>query len=320
MADTPTDSPSPFPNIERSLFWGQIWMNTLWGVEVFMYLYSVHLFRKASPTTRRTRRLYTIVGGLILATVTVSVFTDAVLLSFMWIDHRDTIGGPLAYFSANTSAWWQVFGTASNQVTVFLGDGLLIYRCYVIWNGRRSVLALPILLYLAAFSMAIVFVVQTAIPGSLFFAQKSINFGVPWVALTATFNVLVTFLITFRILKTRRAAKRVSSMNSELIGEYTGLPAILIEASLPFSILGIVFAVTYGKNVDEASAFILIWSVFAALSPQFIIFRIASGQGWTQQVASEITGGTKLFGPEHGEAHEMHDSSSTKSSRAQSHV
>ena len=70
--------------------------------------------------------MYMIIGGLSLALTTVVVWTDVVFMEFMWIEHRDFEGGPLAYLTANSSIWWQTFGTAANQVTNFLGDGLLV--------------------------------------------------------------------------------------------------------------------------------------------------------------------------------------------------
>ena len=54
------------------------------------------------------------------------VFTNAVFMEFMWIEHRDFPGGPLAYLAKNSSIWWQTLGTAANQVTNFVGDGLLV--------------------------------------------------------------------------------------------------------------------------------------------------------------------------------------------------
>ncbi|KAJ7586814.1 hypothetical protein C8J56DRAFT_766324, partial [Mycena floridula] len=254
-----------------------------------MYFYSTHLFIISTNTARRTTRLYIAFGGLILALTTVTVFTDAVLLEFMWIDHRDFPGGPLSYLAATTSAWWQVLGTATGQVTNFCGDALLLYRCYVIYNGRWSIIIFPIILYLGSFAMAMVMLVQSAIPGSPFFRGVTVNFGVPWAALSVALNFTVTALITFRILKARHSAKKHFADRISSIDVYTSLVAILVESSLPFTVLGLIFAVTYGKNVDEGPAFLLVWSAFSALSPQFIIFRVASGHAWTRNVASDVS-------------------------------
>ncbi|KAJ7595767.1 hypothetical protein C8J56DRAFT_1012155 [Mycena floridula] len=299
MSDSPdsiVDSPSPAINIERSLFWGLIVMTGLYAIDVFMYCYSTQMFVSSSTVARRTARMYIILGAVILSLITVTVITDAVLLEFMWIDHRDTPGGPLAYFTVTLSAWWQVLSTVTSQVANACGDALLLYRCYIIYNGSWAVVAFPFIVYLGTLAMALVMAIQSA--NSDFFKGPTVNFGVPWIALSVTLNIVVTALILFRILKARRSMSRFSSSTSSRQSHgdvYTSLVAILIESSLPFSLLGLVAAVTYGKGIDEGAGFLLIWSAFAALSPQFIIFRVASGRAWTRNVASDMESESCIF-------------------------
>jgi len=289
----PLDAPSPDPGLERSFYWGQLIMTGLYGVEMFMCMFSTYLILSLPPSARRGRTIYLIIGVLILALLTVTVITDAVFLEFMWIDHRDAPGGPLGYLAANSAIWWQTLGTATEQLVNYLGDGLLMYRCFVIYNNNRWVLVFPALLYLGSLSMGIMTLVQSSIPGSDFFAGETVNFGVPWAALSVTLNFTLTCLITARILIARRNARKYLQGNG--MDVYTGLASILVESSLPFSFLGIVFAITYGKNLDQGPTFLFIWSAFAALSPQFIIFRVATGRAWTREIATNISRGDSML-------------------------
>jgi len=294
-SDAPVNSPSSHPGLERSLYWGQLMMTGLYGVELFMCLFSAHLIFSLPPSARQGRIIYVVIGAIILSLLTVTVFTDAVFLEFMWIDHRDAPGGPLGYLDANSAIWWQTLGTATEQLVNYIGDGLLMYRCFVIYNNNFLTLIFPLLLYLGSLSMGIMTLVQSAVPGSDFFAGETVNFGVPWAALSVTLNVTLTTLITARIISARRNAKRY--LDGGGMDVYTSLASVLVESSLPFSILGIVFAVTYGKGLDEGPAFLFIWSAFSALSPQFIIFRVATGRAWTREVASQVSrGSTMIFG------------------------
>ncbi|KAJ6602434.1 hypothetical protein DFH09DRAFT_899946 [Mycena vulgaris] len=253
-----------------------------------MFLHSTQLSWSTNPEARRRQKTYVLFGAVLLALLTISVFTNSVFLQFMWIDHRDTPGGPLGFLAIFSSVWWQTFGTAATQVTNFLGDGLLMYRCYVIWNSRWTVLIFPFIIYLGSIAMAMVMLVQSALPGSNFFRGQTVNFGVPWAALSVSLNVTLTAMITYRILRARSAIKEHRDPDDSLL-VYISIAAILIESSLPFSILGIIFTVTYGKNLDVGPAFLFTWATFAALSPQFIIFRVAAGRAWTRDVASNLS-------------------------------
>ncbi|KAJ7736771.1 hypothetical protein DFH07DRAFT_893147 [Mycena maculata] len=288
MSQPIIDDPSPDVVMERSLYWGQFFATALYGIDVFMFLHSAQLSWSSDPKSPRKQRAYILFGALLLTLLTISVFTSSVFLEFMWIDDRDAPGGPLGFLALNSAVWWQTLGTASTQVTNFLGDGLLMYRCYMMWNSRLAVVAFPFIIYLGTIAMAMVMLVQSALPGSDFFRGQTVNYGVLWGTLSVALNVTLTALITFRILRARQAIKRHQD-SAKSLGIYVGIAAILIESSLPFSVLGIIFVVTYGKNLPTAPAFLFIWTTFIALSPQFIIFRVATGRAWNRDVASNLS-------------------------------
>ncbi|PBK87116.1 hypothetical protein ARMGADRAFT_939446 [Armillaria gallica] len=280
-------------SLERSIYYGIIFKAILYGIDFYMYFHSVYLFMVAGGSARsHSHGLYVVVGGTLLALLTISTFANIVFAEFMWIDHRDIFGGPLGYLNANSAVWWQTLGTVASQMSFFLGDALLLYRCYIIWDSTFSIIVCPLLLYLGALAMAILLTVQSAIPGSNFFRGKIVDFGVPWASLSVALNAIVTILIIIRILKVRHQLQAALGHNealSDTIRMYTGVLALLVESVFPYSLFGVVFAITYGKNMDVAPAFTFIWGTFGAMSPQIIIFRVALGQGWTQQMASQLS-------------------------------
>lgn len=265
--------------------WGQIFMTWLYGLEVFAFCYSAHLF----ISTRHASRLYIIFGGVILALSTITFITDAILCQFVWIDHRDWPGGPVEYLVTHISSWRQVLGTAACQMTNILADSLLLYRCYLIYNGRWKVVIVPFLIHLGASAMAIALLVESALPDSDFFHGLVVQFGICWAALSVTLNVVVTILVVVRILRARRSMQKHFPDRIDSINAYTSLIAIMVESSLPFTVIGVIFAITYGRNLDIGTAFLFVWGALSALSPQLIIFRIASGRAWTRRVAADIS-------------------------------
>ncbi|KAJ7599629.1 hypothetical protein C8J56DRAFT_879429 [Mycena floridula] len=285
MSSSPiVDAPSTHITLERSVYWGQIFMTWLYGIEVFAFCYSAHRFF----SSRHASRLYLIFGGVLLALMTITVSTDAVLCQFMWIDYRGWPGGPVEYLVMHISTWWQVLGTAASQATDILGASFLLYRCYVIYNGRWKVIILPLLIHLVASAMAIVLIVHSAMPGNQFHDLVA-QIRICWAALAVTVNVIVTVLIVVRTLRARRSMKNHVPDRKDSINTCTSTMAILVESSLPFTIIGLTFVITYGKNPDIGAAFLFVWQALSALSPQLIIFRIASGRAWTRRVAADVS-------------------------------
>ncbi|KAK0499156.1 hypothetical protein EDD18DRAFT_1070706 [Armillaria luteobubalina] len=275
-------------SLERSVYYGILFKAFLYGIDFYMYFHSVYLFLVAGRARSPAHSLYLVAGGALLALLTISTFTNIVFAEFMWIDHRDAVGGPLGYLGANSAVWWQTLGTVTSQISFFLGDALLLYRCYIIWNSMFSIIICPLILYLGALVMAILLIVQSAVPGSNFFRGKTVDFGVPWVSLSVALNASVTTLIVIRILNVRHQLKATLEPTDDTVRIYTGILALLVESVLPYSFFGVIFAITYGRNMDVAPAFRFVWGTFGAMSPQIIIFRVASGQGWTHEMASQL--------------------------------
>lgn len=108
--------------------------------------------------------------------------------------------------------------------------------------------------------MAMFTVVESALPLSSIFTKQSVSFAVPWISLTCGLNAMITVLIAGRIMYLSRAVSEI--LPPESIRQYTNIVAILVESALPFTLLGIVFAITLGKNIPESSALSDIWGIF----------------------------------------------------------
>jgi hypothetical protein len=89
--------------------------------------------------------------------------------------------------------------------------------------------------------------------------------------LTVSTNIIVTTLITFRLLRARRAlAKVLPSADMQL---YTGVITILIESAAPLTIFGIVAAALQsgGSAAPKSAAFYVFNYVFQGLFYSFCV-------------------------------------------------
>ncbi|THV02666.1 hypothetical protein K435DRAFT_852690 [Dendrothele bispora CBS 962.96] len=282
-------SDSENPMLEHSWFAGLILSSVLYGLLVWIVFQSVY-FLIALPPRRggRVQTFYVVYSLTIFAFMTADKACNLILADRMWIDHRNSEGGPLAYFAIHLQDWYNVFGSATAMFVNFLGDGLLLYRLYIIFNSTIPVMILPTMIYIASTTMAIVSAVQSGDTGG-FLAKQTVSFAVPWIALTSAFNILVTALIAGRLLWARNQMRVV--LGNEQTSVYTGVVAILVESALPFSIVGIIFAALLGKDNPVELVFTSVWGTLAAISPMLIILRVSMGYAWTRETMTQVSTG-----------------------------
>ncbi|KAG2750437.1 hypothetical protein P692DRAFT_20831938 [Suillus brevipes Sb2] len=277
---------------ERALYIGIAISTVIYGGNLFLCAYSTYMLMTSSQPIQ-LRLFYTCFGGLLLLLLTISSASHAAFCELMWIERRNNPGGPPAFFAANLAAWYNVFGTAADCASNILTDGLLLYRCYIIWESSLQVIVIPAMMYLGSSSMAVMMVIESAMPMSDIWQGLAAQFGISWVALTVSFNIIVTALITFRLLFFHRRVR--SALADEQRSVYTGTVAILVESTLPFTVLGIAYLATYIQGVPSATAVGMIWGTFVVLTPQLIIFRVASGSAWSRDTGSKIAQTTTNF-------------------------
>ncbi|CAA7262236.1 unnamed protein product [Cyclocybe aegerita] len=175
-------------------------------------------------------------------------------------------------YMAEVSVWYQTMGSTSVVAMVLLGDALMLYRLFVIYGSRYCVIALPILMYFAAFALAILELVLAANPGRDFFHGNNINFGTPYFSLVIALNLIITVLICAHSART-----------------YTGIASMLIESAAPYSLVGILFLTFYavGSMTAISSAFGQVWAKLACTSPQLIALRVVTGRAWGREVITQ---------------------------------
>lgn len=102
-----------------------------------MSFHSILLFRERPSKNKST-------GGNIyvwysLTMVVLLAFATAANLlfgQFMWIEHRNFPGGPVAYFNAEGSIWFTVLGSAADVVADYLSNALLVNNPFIILPKR----------------------------------------------------------------------------------------------------------------------------------------------------------------------------------------
>ncbi|TFK16741.1 hypothetical protein FA15DRAFT_676578 [Coprinopsis marcescibilis] len=255
------------------------------GVQVFITVYSLSTLLSSPRGVMKARAPYIAVGLVIFVFYTLMAALDAYgvfSLMFGSASGQDILAkGPTF-----DQQWFRVMSTFMFLLAMFIGDGLMLYRCSVIWQDRRCVLIIPGLCYFASIGLGM----RVGIPAPYEEVATQRKIFSAFIFLSVLFNIMITSLICFRLLRARNIITS-SVLGTQCHSIYTRVVVILIEAALPVAIFGlgeaVLLALPREGNTREMSDqyishmfFSGFYYLFATLSPQMIIFRVATGHSW----------------------------------------
>lgn len=171
-------------------------------------------------------------------------------------------------------------------------DSLLVWRCMIIFSdvrgvARSIVVSLPCLLLLVSTCMGTLFLVEiyTSSPFS------HINYSLAYFSVTLTLNIVVTSFVVVRLLRWRRHLGSVLGL--EHMSHYSNIVAIVVESASLYSVFLIPLVISLALDSQVAGIFLQTVSHVQSISSFLIIFRVASGRGWTKSTSSEISAGPR---------------------------
>ncbi|KAI0041962.1 hypothetical protein FA95DRAFT_1576032, partial [Auriscalpium vulgare] len=173
---------------QNSYYIGNNFNTILYGVQLVLYVMTM---QRLVRTKRKSNadKFFMFHSTALLFLITIYVAVQSVFGEEMWIVNRDFPGGQ--------GARWA--GTTASVALNLLSDGLLIYRCYIVWSDVR-VLIFPGILYLATFALGVVELWASGAPHSDFFAGLAAHLGLAYYSLSIGLNVVVTSIICGRLL------------------------------------------------------------------------------------------------------------------------
>uniref|UniRef100_A0A0W0F5R8 Uncharacterized protein n=1 Tax=Moniliophthora roreri TaxID=221103 RepID=A0A0W0F5R8_MONRR len=280
---------------ERSFYIGGQFTGILYGIHLVIFALSCHFLSRPQYGAKSASKFYIGYSIALLILWTIALSCNAVFGQLAWIDHRDVEGGPDVYIAKHISDAYNTLGTAAGIALNFLSDALLLLMENSVisnpplpWSSLWASLSpLYSLTDVKTIAMSILTIYESALPGANFFRGHAVDFGVPYVALTISLNIIVTLLICGRLLTARNQMKAI--LGPEYARTYTSIAAIMVESAAPFTILGIFYVITYARHSGISFCLVQIWGDFCAISPQLIILRVAMGKAWSKETSGTMT-------------------------------
>ncbi|KAJ7483271.1 hypothetical protein FB451DRAFT_1029421 [Mycena latifolia] len=172
----------------------------LYGFSVLMFiatLWTLLSGRKYAPVNRPM----VVVACLLLILSSIHIVSDVKRIYSGLVVFRDTYpGGPPAWF-ANGSDPSFVFKNAVYSFQTALGDGVVIYRCYMVWRSFW-VIIFPVIMWLAVCTTAVGCVYtlsQPAADSADIFVQRTGQWITSFYATTLACNLCATALLAYKL-------------------------------------------------------------------------------------------------------------------------
>ncbi|EIW82644.1 hypothetical protein CONPUDRAFT_52872, partial [Coniophora puteana RWD-64-598 SS2] len=287
--------------LEVGTYVGNALMSILYGADICMYLTAVYFLLQRKRLSPFWINFYIIYGGLQLLFFTVYVAVNQYFGQLMWIEHANTSGGPAEFFTENFNSWLYVLGSAVAVAANALGDGLMIYRCYIIWRSDTRVILFLLALCACMIVTSIGTTVTSAIPTSDFWKGPAYIWTITWMLSTGLVNVSVTGMICYKCIRTHREFIGIRALTSAM-KNYTGLVAVMVEATVPYTVMSVAYAFSVAWQNGFTAAMSDVWVSVCIVCQHLIILRISMGLAWNEHTMEHIVNtcvaGASLGGPD----------------------
>ncbi|KAG6902743.1 hypothetical protein C0995_012407 [Termitomyces sp. Mi166 len=118
-------------------------------------------------------------------------------------------------------------------------------------------------------------------------------FGTSYYVISLSVNIVITILITIRLLLYRRRMLNTLPDAVEQASDYVSLATIMIESAALYSVLSLIFIITYAIGNPLNQTFLTAASCGQQIAGFLIIYRVAQGRAWDQDT---VTKHSRSFG------------------------
>ncbi|KAJ7769655.1 hypothetical protein DFH07DRAFT_1058127 [Mycena maculata] len=195
----------------------------LYGFSVLMFIGVLWTLLRGRTWAEVNRPMIT-VACLLFILSTIHLGVDINRLNSGFIRFRDTYpGGPVAWF-ANPSDPSFVFKNAVYSFQTVLGDGVVIYRCYMVWR-TPWIIVIPCVMWLGVATAAAGSVYSCTLPSTLdndIYARQLGKWITSFYSMTVSCNLIATALLSYRLWTVNRNA------NNSRVGKGLTIPALLV--------------------------------------------------------------------------------------------
>ncbi|KAG2340514.1 hypothetical protein BDR05DRAFT_937670 [Suillus weaverae] len=209
-------------------------------MEAILYGFSVLMFVGTIWTLTYKRRIkeinrpIVVVAFMLLILSTAHMIVDIIRIEQGLVTYRDTFpGGPAAFF-ADVAQVTFVIKNIIYTLQTMLGDGMVIYRCYIVWQSVW-VIIIPSLLWFGITvcgACAVYSVSQATSQAGNIFAKATGQWITAFYAMTLASNLLASGFLAYRIWMMERNVSSIRATKSSMMP----IVRVLADAAILYSV------------------------------------------------------------------------------------
>ncbi|THU90412.1 hypothetical protein K435DRAFT_912160 [Dendrothele bispora CBS 962.96] len=196
-----------------------------------------------------------------------------------FIDFRDFPGGPNAFTVIFYSTPVNAASFVIYTIMAWFADGLVLYRFFVIYDRKRYMLALPLLIWLGGIASGIALIISIVRSDDSFWAETSIKLGTAFWAISLGLNILLTSLIATRLLIARYHVRAL--MGVRYGNNYISIVSMLVESAALYSVWALAFLITFAQGSPVQNLLLPALGQVQGIAPLLILMRVLDGQAWS---------------------------------------
>jgi len=280
--------------IEHTVLNGSSVMFLVYGILVILTFNCMQNLIAARQRHGRVRWGMIVYIPIIFGWATLYLGTWANFVQQMFIDQRNYPGGPIGFYS-NAAPISLILNLVAYAVIGFLAQGLLMYRCYIVWDRNRRLMVVPLLMYLTCIGLSGASSWEVLQPGDAFFTDERLRFTVPLYAIGITLNLILTGLIGGKIAYARYRYRAILGLEQSRV--YTSVTSMLIEsAAINISTSALAIANWCSPTTSDSFSFQNISfplnAMALTISQVLIISKVARGHGYSNNAMTQTAAST----------------------------
>lgn len=200
-----------------------------------------------------------------------------------YIDNRDFPGndefppGPIGYEDGFTVGPFVPVYSAMFPLGQWLGDGLLLYHCYVIFFMNYWVMVFPCLLYAASVVTGIMNIYYFPVP-AFHVPPMVAKVGIAYFLICLSLNILLTLMIITRLVLHRRNIRHAMGTSEGTTNLYTTTIIMLVESYALYAIAFILYIVSFALNASVTAVFAELLNGIQVIAPISSSYESPSGE------------------------------------------
>lgn len=268
---------------EKANFAGNLIAGMLYGTVIILFFQCMGaLSNPASHMKRSVKWLLVAHTAAMFSFVTIFTALNLDLLSISYIDNRGFFGhdvlppGPFGYQFLIYSKPITVTPYVMFFLNNLLADGLLLYRCCIIYAMNHWVIVFPCLMYLASSVTGVILIYQNSQPDVDAWTPSTIHFGYSYFLVCLSLNGLLTVMIIARLVLHSRSIRKSMGTPEGTSGVCKTIVAMFVESFALYTANFLLVIGSWGARSYLVYTFFPILAETQVIAPFLTTLRVAT--------------------------------------------